>query len=140
MAGQREQARAEMETSIRLLRDNGLTEGHDFLAQMVNYAMLMTDYGEMDKALKLLSEAERRTVEAEGPVSQDYAVCMEAKGDVYLMRGDGEKAAKYYLAMFNVIALCFPNQPAVLEEKKALVMKLYMQAGMVPPNRLMEKF
>lgn len=62
MAGQREQARAEMETSIQLLRDNGLTEGHDFLAQMVNYAMLMTDYGEMDKALKLLSEAEQRTV------------------------------------------------------------------------------
>ena len=118
-----------MEAAITLLRQYNLLACHDSIPQVVNYAMLLSEMGQSDKAIAVLEQVEKVVQEHNSAVCMDNASIYEAMGNTYLMTGNMEQAAIQHRKCLAIYAELFPDQPDMLSAKQAALRMLYEQVG-----------
>ncbi|MBQ4264186.1 MAG: tetratricopeptide repeat protein [Clostridia bacterium] len=124
-------AKEHMETAIILLRQYNLLVRHDSIPQVVNYAMLLSEMGQPDKAIAVLEQIEKVVQEHNSDVCMDTAAIHEAMGNTYLMTGNMEQAAIQHRKCLAIYSALFPDQPDILSAKKSDLRLLYEQVGAI---------
>ena len=122
-------AKEHMEAAITLLRQYDLLACHDSIPQVVNYAMLLSEMGQPDKAIAVLEQVENTVQEHNSAVCMDTAAIHEAMGNTYLMTGNVEQAAIQHRKCLTIYAELFPDQSYMLSAKEADLRILYEQVG-----------
>lgn len=122
-------AREHMEASITLLRQYDLLACHDSIPQVVNYAVLLSEMGQPDKAITVLEQVEKVVQAHNSAICMDTAAIHEAMGNTYLMTGNVEQAAIQHRKCLAIYAELFPDQPDMLSAKQADLRMLYEQVG-----------
>ena len=122
-------AREHMEAAITLLRQYDLLAYHDNIPQVVNYAMLLAEMGQPDKALTVLEQVAILVKEHNSSVCMDSAAIHETMGNTYLMAGNMEQAAIQHRKCLAIYAELFPDQPNLLAAKQGDLRVLYEQLG-----------
>ena len=120
-------AKAHMEAAITLLRQYDLLACHDSIPQVVNYALLLSETGQPEKAIAVLVQVENTVQEHNSAVCMDTAAIHEAMGNTYLMTGNMEQAAIQHRKCLAIYAELFPDQPDMLSAKQADLRMLYEQ-------------
>lgn len=124
-------AREHMEAAITLLRQYDLLACHDSIPQVVNYAMLLSEMGQPDKAIAVFEKVEKVVQEHNSAVCMDTAAIHEAMGNTYLMTGNVEQAAVQHRKCLAIYSALFPDQPDMLSVKKSDLRLLYEQVGAI---------
>ena len=122
-------AKEHMEAAITLLRQYDLLAYHDSIPQVVNYAMLLSEMGQPDKAITVLEQVEKVVQAHNSAICMDTATIHEAMGNTYLMTGNMEQAAIQHRKCLAIYAELFPDQPNMLSAKQADLRMLYEQVG-----------
>ena len=122
-------AREHMEEAISLLRRYDLLAYHDGIPQVVNYATLLSEMSQPDKAITVLEQVEKVVQEHNSAVCMDKAAIHEAMGNTYLMTGNMEQAAIQHRKCLAIYTELFPDQPDMLSAKHADFRMLYEQVG-----------
>ena len=122
-------AREHMEAAITLLRQFDLLAYHDSIPQVVNYAMLLAETGQPDKAITTLEQVSTLVSEHNAAVCMDSTAIHEAMGNTYLMTGDVEQAVAHHRKCLAIYADLFYDQPELLSAKQADLRTLYEQVG-----------
>ncbi len=122
-------AREHMEAAITLLRQYDLLACHDSIPQVVNYALLLSEMGQPDKAIAVLEQVEKVVQEHNSAVCLDAAAIHEAMGNTYLMIGNVEQATNCHRKCLAIYSALFPDQPDILSAKQADLRLLYEQVG-----------
>ena len=122
-------AREHMEEAIALLQQYDLLACHDSIPQVVNYAVLLSEMGQPDKAITVLEQVEKVVQEHNSAVCMDNAAIHEAIGNTYLMTGNVEQAAIQHRKCLAIYAELFLDQPNMLSAKQADLRMLYEQVG-----------
>ena len=117
------------EAAITLLRQYDLLACHDSIPQVVNYALLLSEMGQQDKAITVLEKVGKVVQEHNSAVCMDNAAIHEAMGNTYLMTGNMEQAAIQHRKCLTIYAELFPDQPDMLSAKQADLRLLYEQVG-----------
>ena len=122
-------AKEHMEAAITLLRQYNLLACHDSIPQVVNYAVLLSEMGQPDKAIAVLEQVEKVVQEYNSAVCMDTAAIHEAMGNTYLMTGNMEQAAIQHRKCLAIYSTLFPDQPDILSAKQADLQMLYEQVS-----------
>lgn len=122
-------AKEHMEAAITLLRQSDLLACHDSIPQVVNYALLLSEMGQPDKAIAVLEQVGKVVQEHNSAVCMDTAAIHEAIGNTYLMTGNVEQAAIQHRKCLAIYAELFLDQPDMLSAKQADLRMLYEQVG-----------
>lgn len=122
-------AREHMEESIFLLRQYDLLSCHDSIPQVVNYAVLLSEMGQPDKAIAVLEQVEKVVQEHNSAICMDTAAIHEAMGNTYLVTGNIEQAVAHHRKCLAIYAELFPDQPDMLSAKQSDLRMLYEQVG-----------
>lgn len=124
-------AKEHMEAAITLLRQHDLLACHDSIPQVVNYALLLSEMGQPDKAITVLEQVEKVVQEHNSAVCMDTAAIHEAMGNTYLMTGNVEQAAIQHRKCLAIYSTLFPDQPDILSAKKSDLRLLYEQVNAI---------
>jgi len=124
-------AKEHMEAAITFLRQYDMLACHDSIPQVVNYALLLSEMGQPDKAITVLEQVENTVQEHNSAVCMDTAAIHEAIGNTYLMTGNMEQAAIQHRKCLAIYAELFPDQPNMLSAKQADLRLLYEQVGAI---------
>ncbi len=124
-------AREHMEEAIALMRQYDLLACHDSIPQVVNYAMLLSEMGQPDKAISVLAQVEKVVQEHNSAVCMDTAAIHEAMGNTYLTTGNMEQAAVQHRKCLAIYSALFPDQPDMLSAKESDLRLLYEQVGAI---------
>ncbi len=122
-------AKKHMEAAIALLCRYDLPAYHDSIPQVVNYAMLLSEMGQPDKAITVLNQVEKVVHEHNSSVCMDTAAIYEAMGNTFLMTGNVEQATSQHRKCLAIYAELFPDQPDMLSAKQAELRMLYEQVS-----------
>lgn len=128
-SGSYTKAKEHMEAAITLLRQYDLLACHDSIPQVVNYAVLLSEMGQPDKAITVLEQVEKVVQAHNSAICMDTAAIHEAMGNTYLMTGNMEQAAIQHRKCLAIYAELFPDQPDLLAAKQAELRMLYEQVG-----------
>ena len=113
-----ELARSYMEKGIHLLEEYGLTDYHDSVVQICNYASLITDLGEPQRAYTALLKLARTVQELNSDQCFDYGLIQQLMGNVCIVIGDTAQAQLHLCRAMEIFELVFEDEPALLEEKR----------------------
>ncbi len=116
-AKQNDAARKHMETAITILEKYRLTGGHDSLAQIVNYAVLLNDMGEAERGLSGLRKLER-IVREQNPESLDHAAILETMGRLRLSLGERPQAAELFRRAIAIYETAWRDEPELIAGKR----------------------
>ena len=136
--GKLELAKQYMEAGISLLEQYGLVPYHDSIPQITNYAVLLTDMGELQLGLSALQKLARVIREYNSDVSGDYAFVQEAMGNICLVTGDVPQATKHFKKALSVYEVLFDAESELIEEKKLDILETYDQAGVQLGRQLLD--
>ena len=128
-SGSYTKAKEHMEAAITLLRQYDLWAYHDSIPQVVNYATLLSEMSQPDKAITVLEQVEKVVQEHNSAVCMDNAAIHESMGNTYLMTGNVELAAIQHRKCLAIYAELFLDQPNMLSAKQADLRMLYEQVG-----------
>ena len=138
-SGKLELAKQNMEQAIQILEQYGLTQYHDSIVQISNYAVLLTDMGQPDAGLSALQKLSRLLREYHSDKSLDYANVQEAMGGICLTIGDIQQATTHFKKMMAIYEVVFDAEPEVIEAKKQELMGTYTQAGLYLGQQLLKQ-
>ena len=139
LSGKLELAKQNMEQAIQILEQYGLTQYHDSIVQISNYAVLLTDMGQPDAGLSALQKLSRLLREYHSDKSLDYANVQEAMGGICLTIGDIQQATTHFKKMMAIYEVVFDAEPEVIEAKKQELMGTYTQAGLYLGEKLSKR-
>ena len=117
-AGQRTLARYHMEQGAALLDAYGLSGTHDSVAQICNYATLLAEQGEPQRAYDGLVKLARQVREGNSDQCQDYGWIQQLMGDICTVKGDTARAVTHYDNAAAIFSLVYAEEPARLEAKR----------------------
>ncbi len=111
-------AKIHMEQGAQLLEAYGLTGFHDSVAQICNYAVLLTDMGETQRAYFALLKLASRVQECNSDQCLDYGLIQQVMGSICVVTGDVAKAQLHNQRAMEIFEMVFEDEPALLEEKR----------------------
>lgn len=133
--GNLEQAKQAMEEGIRILNEYGLAPYHDSVAQITNYAVLLTDMGQAENGMAALQKLAEMVKNYNSDMSMDYACVQEALGGIHLFSGDVQKAVRCFRKALKIYENIFEMEPEILEGKQREMTAMCERVGVY----LMEK-
>lgn len=137
-AGKLELAKENMEQGIHILEQYGLTYYHDGIAQITNYAVLLTDMGHPNVGLSALQKLSRVIREYNSEKCMDYAEVQETMGNICLTMADIDQATTHFKKAMAIYEVLFEFEPEVAEAKKQELLGTYTQAGFYLGKKMLE--
>ena len=117
-AGRMDLAKLYMEQGVQLLEEYNLTGYHDSVTQICNYAALITDLGEPQRAYSALLKLARTVKELNSDQCLDYGLIQQVMGSVCVVKGDAAQAQLHHQRAMAIFEVVFEDEPALLEEKR----------------------
>ena len=111
-------AKLYMEQGVQLLEEYNLTGYHDSVTQICNYASLLTDMGEAQRAYSALLKLSRKVQELNSDQCLDYGLIQQVMGSVCVVKGDAAQAQLHHQRAMAIFEVVFEDEPALLEEKR----------------------
>ena len=117
-AGRMDLAKLYMEQGVQLLEEYNLTGYHDSVTQICNYAALITDLGEPQRAYSALLKLARTVKELNSDQCLDYGLIQQVMGSVCVVKGDAAQAQLHHQRAMAIFEVVFEDEPALLEQKR----------------------
>lgn len=127
--GQIKYAKQHMEAGFTILEQYNLTYSNDSIAQICNYAILLTEIGEAEKGITALRKLARIVKNCNTEFSSDYAAIQEAMANICLVQGNIPEATSHFKKAVQIYEIVWKNEPERIEEKYQEIQQLYPQAG-----------
>ena len=131
-------AKENLETGISLLEQYNLIYTNDCIPQVCNYASLLADMGESNRALKALNKMGQIVKEANSEISSDYVTIQELMGTLYLLETDIENAKIHFKKALAVYEILWASDPDMIEAKYQEISNLYPQAGIAIAQKFLQ--
>ncbi len=127
--GQTTFAKKHMEIGITILEQYNLNYMNDSIAQICNYAILLTEIGEAEKGITALQKLARIVKNCNTQFSIDYAAIQEAMANICLVQGNLSEATSHFKKAVQIYEIVWGNEPELIETKRLEIQQLYPQAG-----------
>jgi len=111
-------AKPYMEQGVRLLEEYNLTGYHDSVTQICNYAALLTDLGEPQRAYSALLKLARKVQKLNSDQCLDYGLIQQVMGSICVVKGDTAQAQLHHQRAMAIFEMVFEDEPALLEQKR----------------------
>jgi len=118
-----------METGINILREYHLEYMNQMVVQIYNYATLLTDMGDPDKALTILRKCQKTVKEYYSDTCHDYAILEEIISRIYLMTGKVKDATSHRKKAMTIYEKIWADRPELIEAKYEEIEQEYIEAG-----------
>lgn len=129
MQGQIEAAREHMETGISLLEEYRLLYTNDSIPQISNYAALLAEIQETERAISSLQKLARIIKEYNSDHCLDYAQVQESLGNICLITANLPQARTHFKKALKIYEDIWSDEPELIEEKYQEIHELYPQVG-----------
>lgn len=129
MNGQTELAKEHMEKGILLLEQYHLLYTNDSIPQINNYAALLTELQEPERAMAALQKLAQIIKEYNSDTCLDYAQVQESMGNISLITANISQAKTYFKKAMKVYENVWADEPELIEEKYQEIQELYPQVG-----------
>ena len=116
--GRMDLAKLHMEQGVHLLEEYGLTGYHDSVTQICNYASLLTDMGEPQRAYSALLKLARTVQELNSDQCLDYGLIQQTMGSISVVKGDTAQAQLHHQRAMAIFEMVFEDEPTLLEQKR----------------------
>ena len=137
MQGQIEPAREHMEIGISLLEEYGLLYTNDSIPQISNYAALLAEIQESERAISSLQKLARIIKEYNSDHCLDYAQVQESLGNICLITANLPQARTHFKKALKIYEDIWSDEPELIEEKYQEIHELYPQVGIVLARSLL---
>lgn len=127
--GNLEEASTYMKKGIDILRDYKLEYLNQMVVQICNYAALLVDMGDMDKALTVLHKCAKKVKQYYTDSCHDYAMIEETIGRIYLISGDIKASTAHRKKALSIYQEIWNEQPELIIEKYKEIETEYINAG-----------
>ncbi len=127
--GKLELAKQAMEQAILIMKQYELIYHHDYIPQIINYAVLLADMEQPDIALSALQKLSHLIHTYHSDKTMDYAIVQETMGNLCLMCGDIKQATSHFKKAVSIYEVLFELEPEMIEAKKQELFETYTQAG-----------
>lgn len=111
-------AKIHMEQGIQLLDEYNLTGYHDTVPQVCNYASLLTQLGEPDRAYTALKRLSGLVQKYNSDHCLDYGMVQQYMGAISIRRGDRAYALMHYRKAMEIFEEVYADDPTLLAEKR----------------------
>lgn len=136
MQGQIESAREHMETGISLLEEYELLYTNDIIPQISNYAALLAEIQEPERAMSSLQKLARIIKEYNSDHCLDYAQVQESLGNICLITANISQAKTHFKKALKIYENIWSDEPELIEAKYQEIQELYPQVGFSIGKRL----
>ena len=129
MNGQAELAKEHMEKGIFLLEQDQLLYTNDSIPQINNYAALLTELQEPERAMAALQKLAQIIKEYNSHTCLDYAQVQESMGNICLITANISQAKTHFKKAMKIYENVWADEPELIEEKYQEIQELYPQVG-----------
>lgn len=129
MNGQTELAKEHMEKGILLLEQNNLLYTNDSIPQINNYAALLTEMQESERAMSALQKLAQIIKHYNSDHCLDYAQVQESMGNICLITANISQAKSHFKKAMKIYENVWADEPELIEEKYQEIQELYPQIG-----------
>lgn len=134
MNGQAELAKEHMEKGIFLLEQYQLLYTNDSIPQINNYAALLTELQEPERAMAALQKLAQIIKEYNSDTCLDYAQVQESMGNICLITANISQAKTHFKKGMKIYENVWADEPELIEEKYQEIQELYPQVGIALAN------
>ena len=134
--GQLDLAREHMETGISLLEKYELLYTNDSIPQISNYAALLAEIQEPERAMSSLQKLARIIKEYNSDHCLDYAQVQESLGNICLITANISQARTHFKKALKIYENIWSDEPELIEAKYQEIQELYPQVGFSIGKRL----
>ena len=135
--GQAELAKEHMEKGLLLLEQYQLLPSNDSLPQINNYAALLTEMQEPDRAMSVLQKLAQIIKDYNSDHCLDYAQVQESMGNICLITADVSRAKTHFKKAMKIYEDVWADEPELIEQKYKEIQKLYPQIGIALAQSLL---
>ena len=125
--GQTEFAKGHMEKGILLLEQYKLLYTNDSIPQINNYAALLTELQEPERAMAALQKLAQIIKEYNSDTCLDYAQVQESMGNICLITANISQAKTHFKKAMKIYENIWADEPELIEEKYQEIQELYPQ-------------
>ena len=125
--GQTEYAKGHMEKGILLLEQYKLLYTNDSIPQINNYAALLTEMQEPERAMSALQKLAQIIKDYNSDHCLDYAQVQEAMGNICLITANISQAKTHFKKALKIYEDVWADEPELIEEKYQEIQELYPQ-------------
>ena len=129
MNGQTELAKNHMEKGILLLEQYNLLYTNDSIPQINNYAALLTEMQEPERAMSALQKLTQIIKDYNSDHCLDYAQVQESMGNICLITANISQAKTHFKKAMKIYEDVWADEPELIEEKYQEIQELYPQIG-----------
>ena len=127
--GQAALAKEHMEKGIFLLEQYQLLYTNDSIPQINNYAALLTELQEPERAMAALQKLAQIIKEYNSVTCLDYAQVQESMGNICLITANISQAKTHFKKAMKIYENVWADEPELIEEKYQEIQELYPQVG-----------
>ena len=127
--GQAALAKEHMEKGIFLLEQYQLLYTNDSIPQINNYAALLTELQEPERAMAALQKLAQIIKEYNSDTCLDYAQVQESMGNICLITANISQAKNHFKKAMKIYENVWADEPELIEEKYQEIQELYPQVG-----------
>ena len=122
-------AKEHMEKGIFLLEQYQLLYTNDSIPQINNYAALLTELQEPERAMAALQKLAQIIKEYNSDTCLDYAQVQESMGNICLITANISQAKTHFKKAMKIYENVWADEPELIEEKYQEIQELYPQVG-----------
>lgn len=127
MNGQTELAKEHMEKGILLLEQYHLLYTNDSIPQINNYAALLTEMQEPERAMSALQKLAQIIKHYNSDHCLDYAQVQESMGNISLITANLSQAKSHFKKAMKIYEDVWADEPELIEAKYLEIQQLYPQ-------------
>ena len=127
--GQAALAKEHMEKGIFLLEQYQLLYTNDSIPQINNYAALLTELQEPERAMAALQKLVQIIKEYNSDTCLDYAQVQESMGNICLITANISQSKTHFKKAMKIYENVWADEPELIEEKYQEIQELYPQVG-----------
>ena len=116
-------AKCHMEQGICLMEEYGLTGYHDSVLQICNYAVVLTDMGESQRAYAALQKLSQKVYALNSDQCLDYGLVQQTMGNVSIVQGEHAQAQLHFQKAMEIFEQVYQEEPELLEQKRQELMQ-----------------
>lgn len=129
MNSQTELAKEHMEKGILLLEQYHLLYTNDSIPQINNYAALLTEMQEPERAMSALQKLAQIIKHYNSDHCLDYAQVQESMGNISLITANLSQAKSHFKKAMKIYEDVWADEPELIEAKYLEIQQLYPQVG-----------
>lgn len=114
-SGNLEKAKSNMEKSIRIIQEYNCTWNHSIIAQFINFATLLSDTGENQRAYSMLLTLSKELQQRSMNNTMDQALIHMKLGAISLALGDILQAHTHYKNAVTIYEAIYEDDPVKME-------------------------